>query len=113
MSFASLPAVTPDAVPAEAPLLDVREPDEWAAGHAEGARHIPMGEVVQRLDEITALAGDRPLYVVCKAGGRSAQVAAYLRRQGVEAVNVDGGMHAWQATGRPLVAESGDDPFVL
>ncbi len=111
MSFA-LPTVTADAVPADAPLLDVREPDEWAAGHAEGALHIPIGQVVQRLGEITEHAADGRLYVVCKVGGRSAQVTAYLVQQGLDAANVDGGMHAWQAAGRALVGE-GDDPFVL
>ncbi|ARQ69800.1 rhodanese-like domain-containing protein [Streptomyces marincola] len=112
MSFA-LPTVTADAVPAGAPLLDVREPDEWAAGHAEGALHIPMGQVIERMGDITEHAGDGTLHVVCKVGGRSAQVTAYLVRNGIDAVNVDGGMHAWQASGRPLVAESGGDPFVL
>ncbi|MDT0446037.1 rhodanese-like domain-containing protein [Streptomyces johnsoniae] len=111
MSFA-LPTVTADAVPAGAPLLDVREPEEWAAGHAEGALHIPIGQVVERLGEITALASEGRLHVVCKVGGRSAQVTAYLVQQGLDAANVDGGMHAWQAAGRPLVGE-GDDPFVL
>jgi rhodanese-related sulfurtransferase len=113
MSFTSLPAVTPDAVPADAPLLDVREPDEWAAGHVEGALHVPIGQVVEKLPEITGFAGDRRLYVVCKVGGRSAQVVGYLLRQGVDAVNVDGGLHAWEGAGRPLVADSGAEPFVL
>jgi rhodanese-related sulfurtransferase len=51
--------------------------------------------------------------VVCKVGGRSAQVVGYLLRQGVDAVNVDGGLHAWEGAGRPLVADSGAEPFVL
>jgi rhodanese-related sulfurtransferase len=110
MSFA-LPTVTAGAVPAAAPLLDVREPDEWAAGHAEGALHIPIGQVVERFAEITEHAGEGPLYVLCKVGGRSAQVTAYLVQQGVDAANVDGGMHAWEAAGRPLVSEAGE-PFV-
>ncbi|MDT0342215.1 rhodanese-like domain-containing protein [Streptomyces litchfieldiae] len=111
MSF-TLPTVLAGAVPAGARLLDVREPDEWAAGHAEEALHIPIGQVVGRLAEITEHAGEDRLYVVCKVGGRSAQVTAYLVQQGLDAVNVDGGMHAWQAAGRALVSEAGE-PFVL
>lgn len=114
MSSAQLPTVTIDGVPADGLLLDVREPDEWAAGHAESAWHVPMSEVVARLGEITERAGDAPVYVMCKVGGRSAQVTAYLAQQGVDAVNVDGGMLAWQSAGRPLVAENGaGDAFVL
>ncbi|MDT0307091.1 rhodanese-like domain-containing protein [Streptomyces sp. DSM 44917] len=112
MSFA-LPTVTADTVPAGAPLLDVREPAEWAAGHAEGALHIPIGEVVERLPEITEHAGEGRLYVLCKVGGRSAQVTAYLVQQGLDAANVDGGLHAWEAAGRPLVSDAGQQPFVL
>ncbi|MEV1006284.1 rhodanese-like domain-containing protein [Streptomyces sp. NPDC049881] len=115
MSFASLPSVPAAAVPDGAPLLDVRESDEWAAGHAEDAVHVPMSQVLERFDEIAALgesAGDGEVYVVCKVGGRSAQVAQYLLQRGVNAVNVDGGMHAWQAAGRPLTGD-GDEPYVL
>ncbi len=113
MDFSALPTETPQAVPADARLLDVREPAEWAAGHAEGALHVPMGQVIQRIDEIVDHAGDQPLYVVCKVGGRSAQVAAFLGQQGIRAINVAGGMAAWQACGRPLTADAGTDPFVL
>lgn len=113
MDFAALPTAAPDAVPADAPLLDVREPDEWAAGHVEGALHVPIGQVIQRIDEIVDHAGDQTLYVVCKVGGRSAQVTAFLTQQGLSATNVAGGLAAWQSAGRPLTADSGADPFVL
>ncbi|GAA2610442.1 rhodanese-like domain-containing protein [Streptomyces axinellae] len=94
-------------LPSEALLLDVREDDEWAAGHAEGALHIPMSEFVARQGELTERLGEgERVYVVCRVGGRSAQVAAYLLQQGVDAVNVDGGMLAWESAGRPLVGET-------
>jgi rhodanese-related sulfurtransferase len=96
-------------VPADAPLLDVREDDEWAAGHAPHARHLPMSELVQRMDE---LPDDDPLYVVCRSGGRSARVVAYLAGQGYPAVNVDGGMQAWSAQGRDVVADAGTPKIV-
>ena len=100
----SVPTVAVAEVPADAPLLDVREADEWTAGHAPTARHLPMSELTGRLDE---LPDDDPLYVVCRSGGRSARVVAYLAQQGYPAVNVDGGMQAWSAQGRTVVAESG------
>jgi rhodanese-related sulfurtransferase len=113
MDFARLPTASPADVPADAVLLDVREPEEWAAGHAEGALHVPMGQVIQRIDEILDHAAEQPLYVMCKMGGRSAQVAAFLNQQGINAINVDGGLAAWQTTGRPMTSDTGTDPFVL
>lgn len=110
MFNAQLPAVDPVHVPADGYLLDVREHDEWNAGHAERAVHIPMGEVVARLAELPE---DRRVHVVCRVGGRSAQVAQYLLAQGIDAVNVDGGMLGWEAAGRPLVADGGDQAYVL
>ena len=110
MSHAQLPAVDAAAVPADGYLLDVREHDEWTAGHAEAAVHIPMGEVVARLAEVP---GDQRVHVVCRVGGRSAQVTQYLVAQGLDAVNVDGGMLAWEAAGRPLTTDAGDAAFVL
>jgi len=102
-------------VPAELPegkvLLDVREADEWAAGHAPDALHIPMSELAARLEE---LPGDSEFYVVCRAGGRSARVTQYLNANGWDAVNVDGGMQHWAAQGRPLVGEVADaEPEVI
>ena len=113
MDFSQVLQVDVAQVPADAVLLDVREDDEWAAGHAEGALHIPMSEFVARFGELTERVEDEaPVFVVCKAGGRSAQVTQYLRQQGVTAVNVDGGMLAWEAVGRPLVTDAEGQPYV-
>lgn len=79
------------------PVIDVREHDEWGAGHVPHAVHIPMGEVVERLAEIPDGAA-----IICKSGGRSARVVAYLESQGREASNVEGGTDAWIAAGRPV-----------
>ncbi|GAA3023990.1 rhodanese-like domain-containing protein [Actinokineospora globicatena] len=106
----SVPAATVDAVPADATLLDVREQDEWDAGHAPTARHIPMGELVARLGELPA---DGEVYVICRSGGRSARVTQYLNGNGWDAVNVDGGMQAWAALGQPVVSETGLEPQVI
>ncbi len=86
-----IPTVTiegiPDPLPDGLHILDVREPVEWTYGHIEGAQHIPLGELAQRLDEVPA----SQTLVVCKVGGRSARAVAWLGRQGREAVNLDGG----------------------
>ncbi|SEK73346.1 rhodanese-like domain-containing protein [Streptacidiphilus jiangxiensis] len=101
----SVPTVDISALPADAVLLDVREQDEWDAGHAESAVHVPMSQFVARIGE---LPDAEPLYVVCRVGGRSAQVVQYLVAQGRSAVNVDGGMLAWEASGRALVSDNGE-----
>ena len=106
-----VPTVPVADVPADAPLLDVREPDEWAAGHAPGAHHVPMMEVPARLADVPA---DADIVVVCRSGGRSAQVTAYLQQHGWENVrNLTGGMGAWQDAGRELVSEDGRPARVL
>ncbi|MFJ3905234.1 rhodanese-like domain-containing protein [Streptomyces sp. NPDC090025] len=114
MNFASLPSVDAASVPADALVLDVREADEWAAGHVEGALHVPMSDFVARFGEVTeAVADGRRAFVMCRVGGRSAQVTQYLVQQGLDAVNVDGGMLAWDGAGRPLVTDDGSPAFVL
>ncbi|MDQ0843954.1 MULTISPECIES: rhodanese-like domain-containing protein [unclassified Streptomyces] len=114
MNFAPLPSVEAAAVPDDALVLDVREADEWAAGHVEGALHVPMSDFVARFGQVTeALADGRRAFVMCRVGGRSAQVTQYLVQQGLDAVNVDGGMLAWDGAGRPMVTEDGSPAFVL
>jgi rhodanese-related sulfurtransferase len=110
MTSARVPEQFASALPADAVLLDVREPYEWAAGHIETAVHIPIGQVTGRLGDIPP--GD-PLYVICRSGVRSARVADFLRTQGTEAVNVAGGMQDWAAVGRPMVSETGRAPEVI
>jgi rhodanese-related sulfurtransferase len=104
-----VPSITAPAVHEGAYLLDVREDDEWAAGRAPDAAHIPMSELPGRLDEVPM---DRQVVVACRVGARSAQVAAWLNVNGYDAVNLEGGMVAWQAAGRPIVGDSAD-AFVL
>jgi rhodanese-related sulfurtransferase len=106
-----VPTVDAAGVADDAYLLDVREPDEWAAGHPPGAHHLPMMEIRTRADEVPT---DRDVVVVCRVGGRSAQVVAYLIQRGFENVyNLDGGMYAWAAAGRPVVGEDGSAGHVV
>lgn len=90
----------PDPLPADLVVLDVREDHEWEAGHVEGAVHVPLGEVPERAGELDP---QRRTLVVCHLGGRSARATAYLQQLGHDVVNLDGGMDAWQAAGRPTV----------
>ncbi|MFE7351657.1 rhodanese-like domain-containing protein [Streptomyces sp. NPDC057543] len=114
MNFAPLPSVDVAAVPSDGFVLDVREDDEWAAGHVEGALHIPMSDFVGRFGELTEAAeGGQRVHVMCRVGGRSAQVTQYLVQQGIDAVNIDGGMLAWDGAGRPMVTDNGTPAFVL
>ncbi len=78
-------------------LLDVREPDEYAAGHIPGITLIPMGDVAARLAELPR---DKEIVVTCRSGNRSAQVADFLRGQGFDNVhNMTGGLVAWEEAG--------------
>ena len=82
------------------PLVDVREPNEYAGGHVDGAVLVPMAVLPVRVDEIPR---DRTVYVICHSGGRSAQVVGWLNQQGFDAVNVEGGTAGWARSGRPVV----------
>ena len=104
-----LPDLPAASVPDDVWLLDVREDDEWAAGHVPGARHIPLGELSARAGEVPQ---DELIYVICRSGARSERAAQALAGAGWRAVNVAGGMQDWAAAGRPMVSESGTEPFV-
>lgn len=85
-------------------ILDVREDDEWAAGHVAGALHIPLGELGARISELDR---DQALAVVCRSGNRSSRAVTALTAAGLTAHNVDGGMSAWAAAGRPVTTDDG------
>ncbi len=77
-------------------LIDVREPWEHNIAHIEAARHIPMAEIPENLDELQKTGNDRELLIICKSGGRSGRVVDYLSEHGFTNVhNVTGGMDAW------------------
>lgn len=83
-------------------LLDVREPDEWAAGHIADATHQPLGD----LNLETCPIG-RPIVAVCRSGNRSGKAAMLLAAEGREVVNMTGGMNAWSKAGLAVVADDG------
>jgi rhodanese-related sulfurtransferase len=74
-------------------LIDVREPDEWQAGHIQEARSIPLSELQERLDELQQ--GEQEIVLICRSGGRSGKACDFLHAQGYKVVNVTGGMLQW------------------
>jgi rhodanese-related sulfurtransferase len=85
-------------------LLDVRETPEWRAGHAPGARHIPLSRLPARIKDLPP---QRTVVTVCRSGHRSALAAKMLAREGREVISLSGGMHAWARAGLPVVAYGG------
>ena len=88
----------------KAVLLDVRERNEWKAGHAPGAKNIPLSTLRSRLHELSA---DESYVAVCRSGARSRGATAQLRAAGLDAVNLKGGMAAWRRAGLPLEPRNG------
>lgn len=106
--------VTPQAaaelVDSGAPVLDVREPDEWTAGHMPDARHVPMGQVERQVDTLRKSA---PALIVCRSGGRSRAITQMLNTRGINAVNLAGGMQAWEQAGLPVVTDGGTPGHIV
>ena len=98
ISVQDLVALGPDAR-----IIDVREPDEWAQGHIGHAALVPLGSVPDNLD---AFDGD-PTYLVCRSGARSGRACEFLGAQGLEVVNVAGGMIAWADAGFDIATGAG------
>ena len=81
-------------------LVDVREPHEWRAGHARGARHIPLALLPASLEQLPR---EAPVYLICATGNRSRSAAAFLQKHGFSRpVNVRGGTVAWHRAGLPI-----------
>lgn len=88
-------------------LLDVREPNEWASGHIEGAIHIPLGDL-----DPASIPAHAPVVAVCRSGNRSSKAALKLLGSGRDVVNMAGGMKAWQNAGLPVVNDRGEPGIV-
>lgn len=105
----SHPAVMSADLPAGVFLLDVREDDEWAAGHAPDAVHVRLSELPARSSEIPQ---GQDVYVICRSGARSAYAAQALAGAGWNTINVADGMTGWAVAGRPMISETGTEPYV-
>ena len=84
-------------------LVDVREDDEWAAGHAPDAVHLPLA----RVGEAVGRFAGQEILTVCRSGARSGRAAKALAAAGVDVHNVAGGMSAWASAGLPVVRDDG------
>lgn len=80
-------------------LIDVREPDEFAAGHAPGAELVPLGQLGFKLG---TLPKGRDILFICRSGRRSGLATEIATRAGRTAKNVRGGMIAWSRAGLPV-----------
>jgi rhodanese-related sulfurtransferase len=87
--------------PADAFVLDVRQPEEYEAAHVPGAVLLPLDQLGARLDEVPK---EEHLYVICRSGGRSAAAVQALTGAGYDATNVAGGTLAWIDAGHPTVS---------
>jgi rhodanese-related sulfurtransferase len=85
-------------------LLDVREADEWVAGHAPEAQFLPLRELPARIDQLPR---DRRIVAVCRSGARSGRATEFLNARGFDVVNLAGGMQAWEAAGFPVETDDG------
>jgi rhodanese-related sulfurtransferase len=85
-------------------LLDVRQPEEWAAGHAPGAMFVPLSEVAARVDDLPR---GRRIVAICRSGARSGRVTEFLAGHGFDVVNLAGGMKAWAQSGYPVETDDG------
>jgi rhodanese-related sulfurtransferase len=99
-----------------AQLVDVRAEHEWEAGRIEGATHLPLAELAERVGEIDK---DRPVVLYCRGGNRSTMATEALVAAGYDANKLSEGIVGWSEAGLPLapeggqVAESGEAASIL
>jgi rhodanese-related sulfurtransferase len=99
-----------------AQLVDVRGPHEWEAGHIPGARHLPLEQLPELVEELDR---SRPVIAYCRGGSRSSMAAEALSGAGFEASKLSEGIVGWGEEGLPLepedgyVAESGEAAAIL
>ena len=96
------PIAAADLAASGALLLDVREPDEWSAGHIDSAVHMPLGSL-----ETGSVPRDRVVVAVCRSGNRSGKAATQLAAAGVDVRNMAGGMKAWAEAELPITTDDG------
>jgi rhodanese-related sulfurtransferase len=89
----------------DALVLDVREDKEYAAGHIPKAKHIPLGQLANRLQELEKFKG-KPILVTCRSGHRSTRACGMLKKAGFETVfNQAGGIIAWERANLPVTTK--------
>lgn len=88
-------------------LVDVREADEWSAGHISQAIHLPMSSF-----DAHDIPNDKEVWLICRSGNRSGRVGMFLEQNNIPAINVVGGMKAWAEAGYDMVSEN-ENPAVI
>ncbi|MDH5164024.1 rhodanese-like domain-containing protein [Heyndrickxia oleronia] len=102
--MSEFPIITPDELKEKLErgeklnLIDVREADEVAEGMIPEAKHIPMGEIPESLDQLDQ---NVEYIMICRSGGRSARVCQFLQDNGYKVVNMEGGMLNWTGVTKP------------
>lgn len=99
----------PGVVPDGFVLLDIREANEWAAGHAPGAVHFPLSRIPSHLDELPK----EKTLLICRTGNRSATAMDWLATQGRRVWNVRDGMIGWKMAGYPVVRDDGQPGQII
>jgi rhodanese-related sulfurtransferase len=89
-------------------MLDVREDDEWSAGHAPGAIHVPLSVLDARSFDTTV-----PVVAACRSGKRSSLAANQLAAAGVTVYNLAGGMKAWLESGHPVISDDFEPAIII
>lgn len=106
-SSSGIPAVSPreawqklSTAAHETALIDVREPWEFAQGHAKGARNIPLSQLASRVKDIPT---NKDILLICQSGHRSMQAAEFLKQRGIDRVwNISGGTTVWRMSQAPM-----------
>lgn len=98
-----------DPVPEGFVLLDIREENEFVAGHAPGAVNLPMTRLQGRMDDLP----DGKLILACRTGSRSVQAMDWLAQRGHRAWNLRDGMLAWRLAGFPVVRDDGTPGAII
>ncbi len=83
-------------------MFDVREPDEYEESHIPGAILVPLATVPDEVARFATAASNSTIYLVCGSGGRSGRAVSFLRDEGIDAINVDGGTKGWIAANYPV-----------
>ncbi len=108
--------ISEEVVSGETLVVDVREPEQWQEGHIPGAINIPHGWLESKVDPASPsfdprIRSDKPLYINCATGRRSALATATLNDMGYEkAINLEGGFQAWEAAGYPVESGEKEEP---
>ena len=91
-------------------LIDVREQDEWDAGHHEEAKHVPMGTIPEKINDFNS---NEKYIIICRSGGRSGRVCSFMEEEGLSPLNLKGGMNKLSPASKKIVNSNGGTGTVI